>query len=110
MSPPPPAGGSEADARIEIDAALETAGWVVQNREEMNLSAAQGVAVREFKLKHGHGYADYLLFVDGKAVGALEAKPPGHPLMGLKPQSPKSASALRDGLAPPITPLPFLYL
>src|SRR5437870_854794 len=35
----------------------------------MNLSAGRGVAVREFKLTTGHGFADYLLFVDGKAVG-----------------------------------------
>lgn len=110
MSPPPPAGGSEAEARIEIDAALETAGWVVQDREEMNLSAAQGVAVREFKLKHGHGYADYLLFLDGKAVGVLEAKAPGHTLIGVEPQSTKYAAGLPDGLDPPILPLPFLYL
>ena len=27
------------------------------------------VAVREFKLERGHGFADYLLFLDGKAVG-----------------------------------------
>lgn len=27
------------------------------------------MAVREFELAKGHGYADYLLFVDGKAVG-----------------------------------------
>jgi len=32
----------------------------------MNLSAGRGVAVREFKLAPGHGFADYLLFVDGK--------------------------------------------
>lgn len=82
MSPPPPPSGPEAEARIEIDTAFELAGWVVPNREEMNLSVAQGIAVREFKLKRGHGYADYLLFVDGKAVGVLEAKAPGHTLIG----------------------------
>lgn len=107
---PPSTGGPEAVARVQIDAALEAAGWVVQNRDEMNLAAAQGVAVREFKLKHGHGYADYLLFVDGKAVGVFEAKAPGHTLIGVEPQSAKYASGLPDGLNPPITPLPFLYL
>ena len=110
MSPPPPPSGPEAEARVEIDAALETAGWVVQNREEMNLSMAQGVAVREFKLKHGHGYADYRLFVDGKAVGVLEAKAPGHTLIGVEPQSTKYAHGLPDGLNPPIMPLAFLYV
>jgi hypothetical protein len=74
----------------------------VQNREEMNLSVVQGVAVREFKLKQGHGYADYLLFVDGKAIGVLEAKAPGHTLIGVEPQSTKYANGLPDGLNPPI--------
>jgi type I restriction enzyme, R subunit len=110
MTPPSPTGGPEAAARVEIDAALLAAGWVVQNRDQMNLSAAQGVAVREFKLTSGHGYADYLLFVDGKAVGVLEAKAPGHTLVGVEPQATKYATGLPDGLHPPITPLPFLYL
>ena len=82
----------------------------MQNREEMNLSVAQGVAVREFKLKQGHGYADYLLLVDGKAIGVLEAKAPGHTLIGVEPQSTKYAHGLPDGFNPPITPLPFLYV
>ena len=75
MTPSP--GDPERKAREQIDAALFAAGWVVQDRDEMNLSAGQGVAVREFKLTTGHGFADYLLFVDGKAVGVLEAKPEG---------------------------------
>ncbi len=44
----------------------------------MNLAAGPGVAVREFKMAPGHGFADYLLFVKGKAVGVLEAKPAGY--------------------------------
>jgi len=67
----------EEEARQLIDASLEKSGWVVQDRDEMNLAADQGVAVREFRLAQGHGFADYLLFVDEKAVGALEAKPLG---------------------------------
>lgn len=74
----------------------------------MNLTASRGVAVREFKLKQGHGYADYLLFVDGKAVGVLEGKHAGHTLSGVEPQSSKYATGLPDGLNPPIQPLPFL--
>ena len=60
---------AEARARVEIDRQLVTCGWAVQSRVEMNLYAAQGVAVREFIMAPGHGRADYLLFVDGKAVG-----------------------------------------
>lgn len=70
MSPETP----EQRARRDIDAALAEAGWSVQDRAQMNIRAAQGVAVREFPLKPDHGFADYMLFVDGKAVGVLEAK------------------------------------
>jgi type I restriction enzyme R subunit len=108
--PPPPPSGPEAEARVEIDAALEAACWILQDRDEMNLSAGVGVAVREFKLKPGHGFADYLLFVNGKAVGVLEAKPAGHTLIGVEPQAAKYSQGLPSGLNPPVTPLPFLYL
>jgi type I restriction enzyme, R subunit len=36
-----------------------------------------------------YGFADYLLFVDGKAVGALEAKKEGVPLIGIEGQAKK---------------------
>ncbi len=65
----------EALARQHIDAALTQAGWTVQDRAALNVHAHRGVAVREFALKSGHGSADYLLFVDQEAVGAVEAKP-----------------------------------
>ena len=58
----------------------------------------------------GHGRADYLLFVDRKAVGAIEAKPSGTPLAGVEPQSAKYSTGLPDGPARRwSTPLPFLY-
>lgn len=60
----------EARARQKIDTMLIAAGWVVQNRDERYLTAALGVAVREFPTSHGP--ADYLLFVNKIAVGALE--------------------------------------
>jgi type I restriction enzyme M protein len=66
--------GPEQEARALIDTQLADAGWVVQDREEANLSIAQGVAVREFKLADGFGYADYLLFVDGKAAGEVHGR------------------------------------
>jgi type I restriction enzyme R subunit len=61
----------------------------------MNVYAGRGVAVREFRLAKGHGYADYLLFVDGKPVGVLEAKPAGHTLSGVQVQANKYAEASR---------------
>ena len=107
---PPGSSRPETAARKRIDAGLAEAGWVVQDRAEMNLAAGRGVAVREFKLASGHGFADYLLFVDGKAAGVLEAKPEGHTLSGVEVQAEKYATGLPAGLDPPVEPLPFLYL
>jgi type I restriction enzyme R subunit len=90
----------EQSARQEIDAKLAEAGWVVQNRDEANLSAGRGVAIREFKMAEGYGFADYLLYVDKQAVGALEAKPVGFTLSGVKPQVEKYSKGL-----PPILTL-----
>jgi type I restriction enzyme R subunit len=105
MSPTP-----EQKARQDIDAALEAAGWIVQDRAAMNLAAGPGVAVREFKMAPAHGFADYLLFVNGKAVGVLEAKPAGYALTNVELQADKYATGLPAGLNPPVHPLPFLYL
>ncbi len=100
---------AEARARVEIDRQLVACGWLVQDRKEMNLYAAQGVAVREFIMATEHGRADYLLFIDQKAVGAIEAKPSGSPLTGVEPQSAKYAAGLPSNLTAPCRPLPFLY-
>src|SRR5687768_2773051 len=77
----------EQKAREEIDKQLEACGWLVQNHKAMNIMAGLGVAVREFPLKTG--YADYLLYVDGRVIGLLEAKPEGHTLTGVEIQSSK---------------------
>jgi type I restriction enzyme R subunit len=100
----------EQRAREEIDAALQTAGWVIQNRADTNLAAGAGVAVREFRMTPGHGFADYLLFVHGKAVGALKAKPSCYRLINVELQADKYATGLPAGLNPRVNPLPFLYL
>ena len=57
-------------AREQIDAQLEQCGWIVQDHRAMNLSAGPGVAIREFPLKTG--FADYMLYADGKAIGIVE--------------------------------------
>jgi integrase len=74
---------------------LLDAGWVVQNQSSANLGAGRGVAIREFLMAPGHGKADYLLFVDRKAVGVVEAKKAGTPLIGVEWQSAKYTSGLR---------------
>ncbi|MBI5284322.1 MAG: DEAD/DEAH box helicase family protein [Chloroflexi bacterium] len=99
----------EQEARQQIDAALELAGWRVQDRDAVNLAAGPGVAVREFPLKGGHGFADYLLYVAGKAVGAVEAKAEGTTLTGVEWQSEKYSEGLPDEIPAVVRPLPFLY-
>jgi type I restriction enzyme R subunit len=41
----------EAQARMQIDAMLLASGWVIQDDKALNLSAAQGIALREVPLK-----------------------------------------------------------
>ena len=62
----------EEIARLVIDDKLRQSGWVIQDMKKLNLSAALGVAVREFPTSTGE--VDYALFVDGKPVGVAEAK------------------------------------
>ena len=100
----------EQEAREKIDAALVEAGWIVQDCEEMNLAAGVGIAVREFRMAPGHGFADHMLFVDGKAAGVLEAQPVGYTLSSVELQADKYATGLPAGLNPPVDPLPFLYV
>ena len=99
----------EQKARIQIDTLLEQAGWAVQDPDAVNIYAGRGVAVREFGLKPGHGTADYLLYVDGKAAGVVEAKPVGYTLTGVETQSGKYSDGLPDALPAHRKPLPFLY-
>ena len=99
----------EQRARLNIDSLLERTGWQVQDFDSINLNGSTGVAVREFQLKSGHGAADYLLFVNRKAVGVVEAKPEGHTLTGVELQSDKYSTGLPDSIRDPRRPLPFLY-
>ena len=62
----------EEKARVIIDSMFEEAGWKVVNRDEY-ASNMTAVAIREGLLE-GNREADYLLFLNGKAVGILEAK------------------------------------
>ncbi|MDP2675316.1 MAG: type I restriction-modification enzyme R subunit C-terminal domain-containing protein [Dehalococcoidia bacterium] len=99
----------EAAARQQIDAALEAAGWDVQDAHAVNLAAGCGVAIREYPLKTGHGFADYMLYVNGLAVGVVEAKPEGTTLTGVEVQSEKYGAGLPGDIPAPVRPLPFLY-
>ena len=87
----------EQKARHDIDAKLLASGWLVQDRDDLDLTAGRGIAVREFPMKSGFGFADYLLYLDRKAVGAIEAKAAGT-LTGVEAQSAKYAAGLPDDL------------
>jgi hypothetical protein len=97
----------EEKARQQIDRMLDAADWTIQDLRELNLSAGPGVAVREFPLQSGE--ADYLLFVDRKAVGVGEAKPEGTTLSGVAEQSEKYLAGVPANLPHAQEPLPFGY-
>ncbi len=98
----------EDRARQTIDRLLEAAGWKIQDRKDADLSQPGGVAIREFPMP-GFGEADYLLFVDGKALGVVEAKKEGETLTHVERQTEKYSVGLPDYVDAPIKPLPFRY-
>jgi len=97
----------EQIARQKIDATLAASGWILQDMKEFNRNAALGVAVREFQLPAGP--CDYLLFIDGKAAGVIEAKKLGVTLSGVAEQSAKYMAQLPGHLAQWDTILRFDY-
>src|SRR5260370_100183 len=96
----------EERARESIDVMLLSAGWLIQDRVDANISAGRGVAIREFSLRYGFGEADYLLFIDGHAAGAVEAKRVGSTLTGFETQTQKYSEGIPDALPAPRRPLP----
>ncbi|MEM7183977.1 MAG: type I restriction-modification enzyme R subunit C-terminal domain-containing protein [Spirochaetota bacterium] len=62
----------EQIARDKIDKMLEAAGWAVQSSKRMNHSMSIGIALREYATDIGP--ADYVLFINKKPVGIIEAK------------------------------------
>jgi type I restriction enzyme, R subunit len=99
----------EQEARETIDKMLDQSGWDVQDVESANIHAKKGVAIREFPLDKGHGFADYLLYLDSKAAGVIEAKKVGNTLTGVEIQSDKYKTGLPENLPAWYRPLPFCY-
>ena len=98
----------EQHARDTIDARLKASGWAVQDKDRLDFNAALGIAVREYQTDVGP--ADYVLFVDRKAVGVIEAKPDswGVKLTSVEEQSEGYAHARLKWVSNS-EPLPFLY-
>lgn len=99
---------AEQLARDHIDAKLAQAGWHVQDRGALNFNAGQGIAVCEYPTDVGP--ADYVLFVDRRAVGVIEAKPKdwGHKITTVEDQSEGYANASLKWVSNK-EPLPFIY-
>lgn len=85
----------EARAREQIDAQLVQAGWVVQNRSQVDLVNNEAVAVRETTLNNEAGRADYLLYISRRIIGVIEAKPAGVTLTEVEWQSRRYAKGLK---------------
>ncbi len=98
----------EALARSRIDTRLEQAGWVVQDMKQLNLGAGPGVAVREYPTDSGP--ADYVLFVDRRPVGVIEAKrdEAGEHITMVESQTERYAGAALKWRSDN-APLPFLF-
>ena len=62
----------EEKARVKIDQMFEDAGWQVVDRDFYS-PVITAAAIRE-GLLNGNKEADYFLFINGKAIGVLEAK------------------------------------
>ncbi|MBI2419802.1 MAG: DEAD/DEAH box helicase family protein [Ignavibacteriales bacterium] len=98
----------EQIARDIIDKHLTACGWLIQSINRVNLFAGIGVAVKEYQTDVGP--ADYVLFVDAKPCGVIEAKreEEAHRLSVHEPQSEDYAHARLKHLKN--EPLPFVYV
>ena len=98
----------EQKARNHIDAMLERVGWQVQSKSKINFGASLGIAVREYLTSVGP--ADYVLFIDKKPVGVIEAKPEdwGQKITTVEEQSAGYAAAKLKWVNNK-EPLPFVY-
>ena len=98
----------EQKARRGIDAKLAASGWIVQDKNAIDLNAGPGIAVREYQTDAGP--ADYVLFVDKKACGVIEAKrdDAGHNITTVEDQTATYGHAKLKWINNR-EPLPFLY-
>lgn len=104
----------EAKTRLNIDGLLKQCGFILQDMSEFNRfaksahSSISGVAVREFEM-NDKSRADYLLFIEGKACGVIEAKREGKTLSSTNAQSKHYATHLPPNVKAWDNTLPFLY-
>jgi type I restriction enzyme R subunit len=97
----------EQKARDSIDKKLTDSGWLVLKKNEVDWNASRGIAVKEYSTEVGP--ADYVLFVDKRPVGIIEAKKDeeGHHLTVVEEQASEYATSKLKYLKN--DPLPFIY-
>jgi len=98
----------DARAPNDIDAHLAAADWLGQDLSAINVHAARGVAIREYSLTSGHGFADYLHEVDCQEAGVVEAQKAGTSIPGFELQRERYGNRVPAGIPAPIRPLRFL--
>ena len=97
----------EQRQRNELVRKLYDSGWVVQEKSKIDWNASRGIAIKEYLTDVGP--VDYVLFVDKKPVGIIEAKKDeeGHRLTVVEEQSSGYATSKLKYLNN--DPLPFVY-
>ncbi len=99
----------EEKARKKIDAMLEDAGWSVVGRDGFT-NSINALAVRE-NLLNGNLEADYVLYLDGKAIGVIEAKRSESKLgADVATQAENYSKNLPEWVQYWAKPLPFIFL
>ncbi len=97
----------------QVESLLKSANWSIQDHTKGVLKESLGVAVRDYPLARSYGKIDYLLFLEGKAVGLIELQSTPQtketPLEGVQVNSPKYSRGLPFTLRLFTRPLPFLY-
>jgi type I restriction enzyme R subunit len=97
----------EAQAREQIDALLSAAAWTLQDYTRFDPSASRFIALREIPMPGGR--CDYLLIVDRRPIGVIEAKREGTRLSMVAEQSAYYGENLPEFLRGPLGVLPFYY-
>ncbi len=99
----------EQKARDTIDAMLRAAGWSVQEKSKIDFNSSGGQAIREYHTDSGP--ADYVLFVDKKPFGVIEAKKEtlGQNITTVEDQTKDYAASKLKWIQSTGQPLPFLY-
>lgn len=101
----------EEQARLVIDQKLISAGWTIQDKKRLNLyegkQGIHGIAIREMDTSTGP--VDYMLFIEGKACGVIEAKKDGVSLGGVAGQSERYSLSKSAFTQRWMDELPFTY-